>query len=307
MAKTLDLGRVKGDAFKYSDFTAEQLAALTGPEGPKGPKGDPGEVTLEQFNQLSQQMANYRTAVNLLDNSDFRNPVNQRGQTSYAEDGYTIDRWEMWIESGIANVSLMEGYIAISFEVHGSFYQKLAKGVLDLSKQYSLAIKKHDGSLMVYPAYITSNADNDLITLADLRDGDTMEIEWCALYEGEYTTETLPPYVPKGYAAELAECRRRLIPLKGRHNCVAYTSTGLLLNIFSVIPLVGDRIFGLITTSITADVVGIGNRAFTLKVGSTNTASGTYSVVLTADTNTFTVSGAYTVDITDAVFIEEDL
>ena len=27
-----------------------------------------------------------------------------------------------------------------------------------------------------------------------------------ALYEGEYTAETLPPYVPKGYAAELAEC-----------------------------------------------------------------------------------------------------
>lgn len=33
-------------------------------------------------------------------------------------------------------------------------------------------------------------------------------VEWCALYEGEYTVETLPPYVPKGYAAELLECRR---------------------------------------------------------------------------------------------------
>jgi hypothetical protein len=29
-----------------------------------------------------------------------------------------------------------------------------------------------------------------------------------ALYEGEYTIETLPPYIPKGYAAELAECQR---------------------------------------------------------------------------------------------------
>lgn len=46
----------KGDAFTYSDFTAEQLAALkgekgdtgaTGPQGPQGeqgPKGDPGDV-----------------------------------------------------------------------------------------------------------------------------------------------------------------------------------------------------------------------------------------------------------------------
>lgn len=33
----------KGDAFKYSDFTPEQLAALTGPTGPKGDKGDKGD------------------------------------------------------------------------------------------------------------------------------------------------------------------------------------------------------------------------------------------------------------------------
>lgn len=32
----------KGDPFTYSDFTAEQLAALTGPQGPKGDKGDTG-------------------------------------------------------------------------------------------------------------------------------------------------------------------------------------------------------------------------------------------------------------------------
>ena len=32
----------KGDPFTYSDFTAEQLAALTGPQGPQGPQGDRG-------------------------------------------------------------------------------------------------------------------------------------------------------------------------------------------------------------------------------------------------------------------------
>lgn len=34
----------KGDAFTYSDFTPEQLAALTGPQGPQGPKGDKGDT-----------------------------------------------------------------------------------------------------------------------------------------------------------------------------------------------------------------------------------------------------------------------
>ena len=33
----------KGDPFTYNDFTAEQLAALVGPQGPAGEKGDKGE------------------------------------------------------------------------------------------------------------------------------------------------------------------------------------------------------------------------------------------------------------------------
>lgn len=35
-----------------------------------------------------------------------------------------------------------------------------------------------------------------------------LDLYWAALYEGSYTEDTLPPYVPKGYAAELAECMR---------------------------------------------------------------------------------------------------
>ena len=35
----------KGDAFKYSDFTAEQLAALKGPKGDTGPQGPKGDGT----------------------------------------------------------------------------------------------------------------------------------------------------------------------------------------------------------------------------------------------------------------------
>lgn len=31
--------------------------------------------------------------MNLLDNWDFTNPVNQRGKSTYADEGYTIDRW----------------------------------------------------------------------------------------------------------------------------------------------------------------------------------------------------------------------
>lgn len=33
----------KGDAFRYEDFTEEQLVALMGPQGPQGPRGEKGE------------------------------------------------------------------------------------------------------------------------------------------------------------------------------------------------------------------------------------------------------------------------
>ena len=33
----------RGEAFRYEDFTPEQLAALRGPEGARGPKGDKGD------------------------------------------------------------------------------------------------------------------------------------------------------------------------------------------------------------------------------------------------------------------------
>ena len=59
MAKTIDLGMVKGERgepFRYEDFTEEQLAALTGPVGPQGAKGDPfqySDFTAEQLAALT--------------------------------------------------------------------------------------------------------------------------------------------------------------------------------------------------------------------------------------------------------------
>lgn len=47
--------------------------------------------------------------VNLLDNSDFTNPVNQRGQTEYLGSGYSIDRWAC--NSMACDLSIQNGYI----------------------------------------------------------------------------------------------------------------------------------------------------------------------------------------------------
>lgn len=155
----------------------------------------------------------YLQPRNLLDNSDFRNPVNQRGQTDYTNNGYTIDRWEIY--SGAVGVSSL-GYITTS----GQMYQKIA---IPTDKVYTFAIENDAGIALVtgIPANGIHSATlgNSLIKLATIDGYVEVVIEpseghnlagayWAALYEGSYTADTLPPYVSKGYATELAECMR---------------------------------------------------------------------------------------------------
>ena len=162
---------------------------------------------------------------NLLDNSDFRNPVNQRGQTDYTNNGYTIDRWELY--SGAVGVSSL-GYITTS----GQMYQKIA---IPTDKVYTFAIENDAGIALVtgIPANGIHSATlgNALIKLATISGYVEVVIEpseghnvagayWAALYEGSYTAETLPPYVPKGYTAELVECMRYYYRLQNGTNFI---------------------------------------------------------------------------------------
>lgn len=56
-------------------------------------KNNPHDVTAEQVgaNETVQQVVG--SNPNLLDNWNFADPINQRGQTAYTSGGYTIDRW----------------------------------------------------------------------------------------------------------------------------------------------------------------------------------------------------------------------
>lgn len=212
-----------------------------GVKGDKGDKGDPGDVS--SVNGMAPVQGNvtltasdvgaleadgtaadaamlggkapeyYLQPRNLLDNSDFTNPVNQRGQTDYTSNGYTIDRWELYF--GAVGVSSL-GYITTS----GQMYQKIA---IPTDKVYTFAIENDAGIAVVtgIPANGIHSATlgNALIKLATIGEYVEVVIEpsegyniacayWAALYEGSYTADTLPPYFPKGYAAELAECQR---------------------------------------------------------------------------------------------------
>lgn len=156
------------------------------------------------------------TPKNLLDNSDFRNPINQRGQTSYTGisngNAYTIDRWVLsW--QGNTTVTVGDGYIQKN---EGKYLQFIEN--IDLNKIYTGALCLADGTLYVYSGTFGSGFgawDSSIYMTEDggycwfrIEKNMTQPMIWAALYEGEYTVDTLPEYRPKGYAAELMECQR---------------------------------------------------------------------------------------------------
>ena len=162
---------------------------------------------------------------NLLDNGDFTNPVNQRGQSSYTGSRYTIDRWL----GSQSLVSLVDGGISLALSTGSwAMLAQYVPGIVP-GKTYTLAACKTDGvtAVLTFTAAVGmanqaaafNNAQETIVarysTTASMfyvgfsyTGATNMTVEWVALYEGEYTADTLPEYVPKGYAAELAECQR---------------------------------------------------------------------------------------------------
>ena len=195
---------------------------VQGPKGEQGPKGDTGACV-----------------YNLLDNSDFVHPIAQAGVNgAHGATGYAVDRWNRTsgatvsqAADGLKIVSDKTSWTAgiqqrieakrfadvMTFAVRGVFpvacrlFVYIGSGTTNFGTAYFqgdaaertlvLKLTKPDGLTgdEVVNVYISPDTGST---------GTAAVVRWAALYEGEYTAETLPPYVPKGYAAELAECLR---------------------------------------------------------------------------------------------------
>lgn len=184
--------------------------------------------TAEQVGAATRDDVKKANPVNLLDNSDFRNPVNQRGETAKGSDGYWIDRW---VCSNGVYADIHDGYIGLNSvgRDRGGFTQMIENYSLYEGKKLTFAIcAKSDGGKLrlsvpyvgetniiqlnnnweihVFTTTFQSNEMNGVGIYVEI--GSLIHVKWAALYEGEYTAETLPEYHPKGYAHELAECQR---------------------------------------------------------------------------------------------------
>lgn len=85
---------------------------------------------------------------NLLDNWYFGNSVNQRGQTSYTANGYTVDRWSLYTDGG--NVAIANEYLDIySAKQYGHYLTQviapeLAKALAGKTVTYSVLAADSD-------------------------------------------------------------------------------------------------------------------------------------------------------------------
>ena len=225
------------------------LQGVQGPKGEQGPQGDTGAT--------GPKGDTGACVYNLLDNSDFAHPVAQAGVNgAHGATGYAVDRWMRTsgatvsqAADGLKIVSDKTSWTAgiqqrieakrfadvMTFAVRGVFpvacrlFVYIGSGTTNFGTAYFqgdaaertlvLKLTKPDGLTgdEVVNVYISPDTGST---------GTAAVVRWAALYEGEYTAETLPPYVPKGYAAELAECLRYYRKIKGNTQTFAGYATG---------------------------------------------------------------------------------
>lgn len=182
----------------------------------------------EDINQVNK-LVNGAVYPNLLDNSDFTNLVNQRGEAVYdylTGIGYGPDRWQL-VE---AKYTLASQTVTSTGSSHtyGSQLRQIIplekikigdtvtasisteSGILNGTAKLELKI---DTSVSDLPYVIEQDwggvkigciKENVCHVIVFLKENKSVKINWVKLEKGSVAT----PYVPKGYGAELSECLR---------------------------------------------------------------------------------------------------
>ena len=192
------------------------------------------ELVGERFKKVEARPVNN----NLLINSNFANPVNQRGKISMpmGTTGYWLDRWKKYDN---ISASLGDGYVEIA-RGNSSEYITLIQIVEEslLGKTITFSVKPYGVDDVVsvtvtVPTHYSDIESNKLIASSEYlnnvgaliylrpdglihvaiipKTNSTIRVEWAKLEIGNVAT----PYVPRLYAEEFVLCQRyyQLLPM----------------------------------------------------------------------------------------------
>lgn len=227
----------------------------------------------EQIKQLRET-----NPYNLLDNSNFVDPVTQLPMNSLrGSENYAIDRWKLtsgatvsqaadglkivsdktsWTAGIMQRIEVKRFSDVMTFAVRGVFpvacrlFVFIGSGTVNFGEAYfqgDTAERTLVAKLTKPDGLTGDEVVNVLISPDTQSTGTAVIVRWAAIYEGEYTAETLPPYVPKGYAVELAECKRYFqTVLTNMQTFVGYCANGTA---YCFIPLQQMRVKPTVTAT----------------------------------------------------------
>lgn len=214
-----------------------QLSQFSPDDTPKWLQDYNGDMRkIDQFAEETKTAFNHVYNPNLLDNWYLTLPINQRGKTSYTENGYTIDRWyisngEMELEADGLRLMLNNGGSLVEY-LDGDFTQyygnDITVSILAGNKIYSATGVLPQEPPLDYETYAKVNLTDTLylrflyspvkkgyqVNLSSNADGNTVKITAIKLEMGKTSTLALGKNgiytlreVPN-YQQELAKCQR---------------------------------------------------------------------------------------------------
>lgn len=165
---------------------------------------------------LLSQLANYLgtkfSNPNLLINPDFK--INQRGATSYEQQGYSVDRWKIW---NVTVTPSPSGGITVKNDKYtdiGTFVQPLENAtegdstlscyVTSVSGTVTMVADDNSQVILKQGLNVVHTSKSTKTFTIFLNRGTSITLKWVKLEQGKVATEFIAP----NYAEELTKCKR---------------------------------------------------------------------------------------------------
>lgn len=234
----VNIGTFDGSTAQTINITPANIGAATTAQGTKADALVAGTVAAGNASKLNGQIGLYYLYnPNILDNTNFLLPVNQKNITTATGGGYvTIDRWTHGVSSVSTQVTANGLRIFGGDSIYGApLIQKLPT-YYSTTEQYCFTIcDSYDNQYSVTGAPNNANYPTPFGSITIRTYGDNVSVQITVSYGKEVTLKWAKlelgnlstPYVIKKFGEELAECQRYFLALGSKVGGTANIAIGV--------------------------------------------------------------------------------